>query len=234
MLWKGVLSGHFGFTDCSEDLFLSIYQDCLFHYTTKHEPVRTARRSITFADVKGLPLESVYEIAATDPTYTPGKIVPRLQNNYTYWTRTLQNEEKCLHGLQMHLPAVACIKRTCQFAQPGTLPNFYDRVQSQNVLLECVTIKQSFVHGTVRVMNIAYHKDLVVRWTQNNWTTTRESHCTYSPGLLNADRLTDRFTFVLPMVAKDNKIEFVIQYRTNDMEYWDNNTGHNYVITIVQ
>ena len=227
MLWKGVLLGRVGFMDYSNDLFLSIYQDCLFHCCSTVK--RVTKRRITFADLKGLPLESIHVVAATEPTYTPGRIVPRLHNNNTYWTRTMQMNGKITREEDACRSRLVCIRRTCRFIQPGTLPNFIEKTLSQKVLLEGAIVEQSFIHGKVRVTNMAYDKEVVVRWTRNNWRTFRESSCSYCPGLYNGGQ-TDRFSFLLPTTVEDNEIEFVIRYKIDGQEYWDNNAGLNYVI----
>ena len=219
--------------------FLSVYQDCLLQSgstgdcplppstNTNDDGVKRSlrKRRITFADVQGFPLESVRELAATDATYTPGKIVPWLQTTI----RTAVRSKTC--PLQPRPSNPRSFTRQCQFTQPVTLPDFFERTKRQNVMLETVTPQQKLTHGTVRVTNIAYDKEVVVRWTRNKWTSFRESRCHYCQGS-GGDGSTDRFCFTLPTMQDDGDIEFVIRYKVEGREFWDNNNKRNYVITI--
>ena len=244
MLWKGFLLCRFGPVDSSDVLLLSVYQDCLFQNcdASTDDSLRLVpstipcadpddidmkmpskkRRRITFADVKGLPLEYVRELSAKEPTYTPGKIVPTLS---LY----------CNNGF-VSPPRVAyyCSRRsaamTCQFTQPGTSPDFFERVAFRHVVLEHVTPKPTYTHGTVRVLNMAYHKEVVVRWSRNKWQSYKESRCSYVEA--SSDGTMDKFSFTIPrMTEAHESIEFALCYKVEGREFWDNNDGHNYILT---
>ena len=192
-------------------------------------PLRKAR-SVKFADSKGLPLESVRKLTAADPFQTEGEIVPKLltdlgalslaKGNTIPLTQSLPNDK----NLTIKVPP-----RILHFNQPGTQPDFYNKVKLQLVSLESVSTSQPrAIHGIVRVMNIAYDKDVSVRWTHDKWNTHHESKCLYCQG--SSDGITDRFSFTLP--ANGDDVEFAICYKTQGIEYWDSHAGQNYLISV--
>lgn len=52
-----------------------------------------------------------------------------------------------------------------------------------NVSLENVIVKEndSIVVGTVKVKNISFHKEVIVRTTWDDWKSQEDIFCTYSP-----------------------------------------------------
>ena len=92
----------------------------------------------------------------------------------------------------------------------------------------------SKLSGTVMVANLAYHKNIFVRWTVNNWATYQDtvaSHDDSSEGFSH-----DWFTFTIDSdsVCKDTDggvcVELAVAYQVNGMEFWDNNVQQNYVL----
>lgn len=57
------------------------------------------------------------------------------------------------------------------------------KLDSNHVSLENVIIKEndSIVVGTVKVKNVSYHKEVIVRTTWDNWKSQEDIFCTYSP-----------------------------------------------------
>ncbi len=189
-------------------------------------PIRKTR-SVKFADSKGLPLASVRKLTAEDPFQTEGTIVPKLLNDLGALSLKRENTiplNQSSSGNAVKLPI-----RKLHFNQPGTQPDFYNKLQLQSVSLESMSMSQPrAIHGIVRVMNIAYDKDIYVRWTHDKWNTHHESKCLYCHG--SSDGVTDRFSFTLP--ANGDDIEFAICYRVKDIEYWDSNHGQNYLVSV--
>lgn len=184
-------------------------------------PVRKTR-SVKFADSKGLPLASVRNLTAADPFETEGGIVPQLFND--------------LGAIKLKKPLATSLTQEpsmkVSFPQPGTQPEFITKLRIQQVCLESAYIPQSRqITGIVRVMNIAYDKDVTVRWTNNKWTTFTDTQCTYCQHTGSSDTTTDRFTFTLPATSNRQDIEFAVRYKVLNNEYWDSNDGHNYLIS---
>ena len=112
------------------------------------------------------------------------------------------------------------------FSQPSADPNFPQRVNVQKVCLENVRRDGGSVHGVVRVCNVNFEKDVLIRWTENNWRTVNETRAVYC--LDSSDGGTDRFSFQLPL---RDRLVFAICYRSNNHEFWDNNFEQNYIIS---
>lgn len=114
------------------------------------------------------------------------------------------------------------------FVQPSSEPDFFARVEKNNVCLENMKRDGPCLQGYVRVTNIAYHKKVSVRLTTDAWRSHQDIECTYSHTFQDSN--TDCFTFKLPISGE--QLELALQYQVNEQCYWDNNAGRNYKITI--
>lgn len=182
------------------------------------------KRRVTFADTEGLPLTQTKRLSITDTSYTPGVIVPKVENRAT---ERLQSSNPTSSS-----SCSTTTTRSFKFTQPSCNPDFMQRVTSQKISLEGASLNTqgTMIQGSVRVDNIAYDKEVVVRWTKNNWLSFRESQCMYCSTL--DDGKTDRFAFTLVLTDSHSNIEFVIRYKVNGHEYWDNNHQHNYILSV--
>lgn len=66
---------------------------------------------------------------------------------------------------------------------------FRQKLDSKNVSLENVIIKEteSMLVGTVKVKNLSFHKEVIVRSTWDNWKTQQDTMCTYTPVSITLD-----------------------------------------------
>jgi hypothetical protein len=169
----------------------------------RHSSLPAKRKNVHFADGFGKPLVSVFS-----------------------------EEEYNIHV------AIAAAKRELQktkslkicFQQPVALDGFRERLENDFVCLENAVASQNSLMGTVKVKNIAFHKEIFVRYTLDSWN----SHT----GVMGAyvqdsnDGNTDRFSFAITIpeyfIASAGSFEIAICYRTDGKEYWDNNGGINY------
>jgi len=113
------------------------------------------------------------------------------------------------------------------------------RVYQQQVVLENIFTRGITIYGTIRVNNCSFHKKVFVKFTIDQWKTSSIIHAYYSTNY--PDNNTDVFQFKLT-IPKDkllisppnstNNISFVICYRTNEQEFWDNNYSQNYNLQI--
>ena len=110
------------------------------------------------------------------------------------------------------------------FTQPSLEPGFFQRVNKECVVLDNIRTESRSLQGTIRVSNLHYEKEVIVRWTHDKW---RSSHDTKAVFCTN-DGATDRFTFELPINGDD--VVFCIRYKTCGQEFWDNNGGNNYTV----
>ncbi|KAF4578433.1 hypothetical protein EYR36_000240 [Pleurotus pulmonarius] len=86
------------------------------------------------------------------------------------------------------------------------------------------------IEGRVRLKNIAYHKQLAVRFTFDAWQTTSEVFGKYSEPI---NKNFDRFTFSIrlnDLLARiDGKtLLLALRYTVDGQEIWDNNSCQNY------
>jgi len=129
-----------------------------------------------------------------------------------------------------------------------------------NVLLESVALlpcQPQVLQGTVLVRNIAYEKDVGVRFTLDDWTTVSEVLAAYTGPVAAMETLAgsnqgktvedlvgpskasgwDRFNFAIKLEGHESYIWWhtlflAIRYSALGVgELWDNNSGKNYGIT---
>jgi len=112
----------------------------------------------------------------------------------------------------------------------------------------------SILKGTIQVKNLAYHKSVVIRYTLDNWNTSKEAPAVYTSAVTNgtafySDVGLDLFTFTIDMTSQFNAfnnslvphfadhpiiMSFAIRYEVNHNTYWDNNNTNNFQIEFVQ
>lgn len=83
---------------------------------------------------------------------------------------------------------------------------------------------QDKIKGFIRVANLAYEKQVTVRWTNDSWKTIQDKDAEFSTTL---NKESDLFEFILPF-DETKDIEFAVRYRVGGNEVWDNNGGGNY------
>jgi len=86
--------------------------------------------------------------------------------------------------------------------------------------------------GAVNVANIAFEKQVAARFTLDGWQTISEVTAEYkSTGPVDTNDQF-RFTITLPAQAdlRTEPIQLCVRYRVNGQEFWDNNSGKNYLV----
>lgn len=119
--------------------------------------------------------------------------------------------------------------RPLNFIPPGERRDFHERLNSLNVSLEKIVLRNSGVFGTVKVLNLAYEKRITVRYTIDGWSSYRDVVGNYAPD--SHTGFTDTFSFEIALpttLTKDCKLEFAVCYKVLGVEFWDNNSGDNY------
>lgn len=86
----------------------------------------------------------------------------------------------------------------------------------------------------VRVLNISYRKSVHVRSTMDGWMTHFDYPAEYEQGSSDGDTDTFRvrLSFAEPYLFDGARIDFVVRYGTGDGEFWANNLGRNYWVTL--
>ena len=109
-----------------------------------------------------------------------------------------------------------------------------EKAKSQNVKLENIQIFGLKLLGSVLVTNLGYYKEVTIRYTLNNWAHQNDLRANYVPGSeING---CERFSFEVEFQdwQIDDKVIFCIQYKSERGEFWDNNNGLNYTLTLLQ
>ncbi|KAJ2664364.1 hypothetical protein IWW48_000882 [Coemansia sp. RSA 1200] len=100
------------------------------------------------------------------------------------------------------------------------------------------------LRGSVKVHNIAFEKCVSVRYSFDQWRTAEETNATYSRTLLDSQGSTrpgvDRFAFSIALPPSllaaplPATVALCARYSVAGAEYWDNNSGSNYIFKISQ
>ncbi|KAK3698595.1 hypothetical protein QZH41_004084 [Actinostola sp. cb2023] len=122
------------------------------------------------------------------------------------------------------------------FQQPVASDGFRERIENDFVCLENALIQSDkSITGTIKVKNVAFHKEIRVRYTLDSWNSHTDVASSYVPD--SNDGNSDRFSFAMTIpeyfLASGGNLEFAICYRTDGKEYWDNNGGINYRVECV-
>ena len=122
------------------------------------------------------------------------------------------------------------------FTQPSASSSFNSRISQQRICLESAFMEGSdSIAGTVRVVNLSFHKTVIIRWTVNDWASTAESTASYVKG--SSREGTDQFRFKLELAAAGSlavggRVQFCLKYICEG-EHWDSNGGANYVFQVL-
>nr|XP_056701019.1 protein phosphatase 1 regulatory subunit 3D [Euleptes europaea] len=184
----------------------------------------TRRNRVRFADALGLELAEVKVFQAGEDPLIPLHVLSRLSIN----------SDLCCSRLDLEF-TIQCL--VPDFQQPADSEDFPSLLRQQRVCLERVSSSDLGLNGTVRVVNIAFEKQVAVRYTFNHWRGQHEVGARWhssAPGKDGQDQ-EDVFTFFLPvppfLLQVSSVVEFALRYRVNGQEYWDSNRGKNYSLT---
>lgn len=168
------------------------------------------KKIVRFADALGLDLAAVRTIVSEELPLVPASAFTHLQ----------------LAPL-VRSPPPCTLELKPLFSQPGASPNFMTRLTTQRVCLESVVSAGCALHAVIRVLNVAFEKLVVLRYSQDNWRSFCDLRAVYLPG--SSDGISDRFgvdVYITPQ--GDAQLQMCVRYVVGDQEYWDNNEGANY------
>nr|XP_026650559.1 protein phosphatase 1 regulatory subunit 3D [Zonotrichia albicollis] len=178
---------------------------------------------VRFADALGLELTEVKVFQSGEDPSIPLHVLSRLSINSDLWYSSLNLE----FTMQCLVP---------DFEQPADCLDFSSRLQEQQVCLERVSSSDLGLSGTIQVRNVAFEKQVSVRYTFNQWESIHEvcAHWNHSIPEENRQDQVDVFTFFLPvppfLLQLSTLVQFAVRYQVNGQEYWDNNRGKNYTL----
>ncbi|NXL41044.1 PPR3D phosphatase, partial [Podilymbus podiceps] len=179
---------------------------------------------VRFADALGLDLTEVKVFQTGEDPSIPLHVLSRLSINSDLWYSSSDLE----FTMQCLVP---------DFQQPADCTDFSSRLQEQQVCLERVTCSDLGLGGNIQVRNVAFEKQVSVRYTFNQWKSLHEvcAHWHSSIPEKNGQDQVDVFTFFLPvppfLLQLCSVVQFAARYQVNGQEYWDNNRGKNYSLT---
>lgn len=182
---------------------------------------RTTRRcsQVRFVDCLGLELERVKFFRAGEDPKVPDHVINML---------LASSELASGKHLELSLP----------FFQPFFPENisreadFLEHLCHRCVCLEQVHCSELGITGTVQVLNLAFEKQVSVRYSFTDWKSSAECKACWVSTVHRDNVPSDVFRFRLPVppfiLKPGASLEFAICYRVLGAEYWDNNDGHNY------
>ena len=195
----------------------SIYDETA-EYMRIHSALPAGKR-VLFADTTGGDLVDVREFVAFDSDDEDHERWEEEEAKY----RKPHREPTYTVRPEFHAPDAAALLRAVRA----------NKVEVE--LLSPVEDDPLAVSGTVRVLNVSFHKAVYVRSTMDGWASYFDYPADYVP--LSNDGDTDRFSFKLcfapPYTTHGSRIEFVVRYETSDGDYWANNSDLNYAVTLL-
>lgn len=176
---------------------------------------------VRFADALGLELAQVKVFSAGDDPAVPLHVLSRLAID----------SDLCCSSPDLEF-TLRCL--VPDFAPPVEAADFGERLGRQLVCLEHVTCSDLGVSGAVRVRNVAFEKQVAVRYTFSGWRSTHEVQARWR-GPAGAQGSEDVFAFGFPvppfLLELGSQVHFALRYRVAGAEYWDNNGGRDYSLT---
>lgn len=180
--------------------------------TSETRSKKPRSKSVHFADSKGLALTSIFLFASPKDNLSP-----------PCRRRTIA----CLKDIKrsdLGKPA-----KLLNFRSPVSYTEVLERVQTLNVCLEMIVCDTFGICGRIHVKNLAFVKEVSVRYTFDAWQTFRDQPANYIRCSSTKERDLFFFEIKPPQISENTtKMRFAICYRVCDMEFWDNNHGDDY------
>jgi len=195
-------------------------------------------RSVRFADILGLELNMIKVFTDEIPrvpisAFTDLDLDPsEYQVSAPMPMRKMAMVAKPMQEVPDAALSSASTSLVPMFTQPSASSSFNSRISQQRICLESAFMEGTdSIAGTVRVVNISFHKTVIIRWTINDWASTAESTASYVKG--SSREGTDQFRFKLELAAAGSlavgaRVQFCLKYICEG-EHWDSNGGANYV-----
>ncbi|CCD68223.1 Protein phosphatase 1 regulatory subunit [Caenorhabditis elegans] len=107
------------------------------------------------------------------------------------------------------------------------------KTRDSRVCVAALRASGSSIVGQVNLLNVAFDKVVVVRYTIDGWATQDEIVASYSHRLFDTEDIDAfNFTIAIPVKLSEGKCEFCVQYQVAGAEFWDNNGGDNYIVNV--
>jgi len=191
-------------------------------------------RSVRFADILGLELNMI-KVFTDEIPRVPISAFTDLDLDPSEYQVSAPMPVRKMAMAAKPAPVPVTLSSTSlvpMFTQPSASSSFNSRISHQRICLESAFQEgQNSITGTVRVVNLSFHKTVIVRWTINDWASVAESTASFVKG--SSRDGTDQFRFKLELAAGESlgvgsRIQFCLKYICEG-EHWDSNGGANYV-----
>ncbi|GCC18293.1 hypothetical protein chiPu_0020762 [Chiloscyllium punctatum] len=181
---------------------------------TEKEERKNGHVQVHFADSVGLQLTEIHNFDASVEPIVPEYVLANLHSTpptaQLTWVQSFKKE----------------------FTNPKDDVNFDERVRRQKVCLETVMESDLVISGTILVLNLAYHKEVTVRYTCTDWNLFTDVPAFFENSI---EDKKDRFAFTLNLsfhvLKPGSSVQFAIKYTANGIDFWDNNDSNNYTLT---
>lgn len=184
------------------------------------------KKIVRFADALGLDLAAVRTIVSDELPSVPLSAFAQLSDHQP----SSRGKTRFVSGVGLDImdteePSGSFVPL---FEQPGALPDFWARLRNQRVCLESVVPSGAVAHSVIRVMNVAFEKLVVLRYSVDSWKSFKDIRATFLPS--SSDGFSDRFAadVRLESPTPGTIVQMCIKYVVGGVEYWDNNGGANY------
>uniref|UniRef100_A0A8D0FY90 Protein phosphatase 1 regulatory subunit 3D n=1 Tax=Sphenodon punctatus TaxID=8508 RepID=A0A8D0FY90_SPHPU len=165
------------------------------------------RNRVRFADALGLELAEVKVFQAGEDPSIPLHVLSRLSIN----------SDLCCSSLDLEFTMQCLVP---DFQQPLDCADFPTRLHQQQVCLERVANSDLGLSGTIQVLDVAFEKEVSVRYTFNQWRSQHEVCAQWHSSSLGEDGQgqVDVFTFFLPvppfLLHLCSVVEFAVRYHS--------------------
>ena len=185
---------------------------------------KTSKKRVTFADHNGGVLTLIKYLS--ESTYEPPKSLTS--------DKFLNNLMKNMNISPTKSDKAEDEKFSLKFSQPvADYLKFKEKLEKNNVALENVAIKdENTIHGTVKVKNIAFEKEVKIRVTFDDWKSHSDVQCDYVKNAYEIGNF-DTFQFNIGIPEDSDSIQFCVSFKCCNGEFWDSNGSSNFCITRV-
>lgn len=177
------------------------------------------KKSVVFADSKGMSLTAIHVFSRFDED----AVMAGLSD--------LQFDVSDLENSPVYLKMSSVRHLALDFKQPASdYLDFRNRLLKNCVCLENCSLQERRLTGTVKVRNLCFEKSVQVRVTFDSWKSYTDVDGTFMNNVYSCqDTDTFAFMFELPaFVPPQNRVEFCVCFKNQDVTHWDNNDGKNY------
>ncbi|CAO3593604.1 unnamed protein product [Absidia cylindrospora] len=215
----------------------------LVHHRPKHQCIPTRRVSLIHHDqVNSLPSKALPVVATA--TTTKKKSVRFCSDEDLEQVRLFIKTQT---PLAVHSDPPMVTKETRLDIKYPNWPSkwsMYKSLAQAMIRMENVQLVENdqgnkVLMGRCRVANLAFEKQVVVRYSLDHWKSYSEIKASFRESLASSSpRSWDRFTFDIDLpVTNTTRTPFTcwiaLCYHVNQQEFWDNNEGKNYQVDLV-